>query len=93
MCLASAQRQEAAPLLQGTYIPVAKQASHQSLTHACKMCTDGLFVLTSNKISYCNYVHPFTQYAVSGSMLKQPYQTTWIFTLEHVKLVRTQSDV
>lgn len=74
-------------------ILVDKHAGHQSRTHACKMHSTGRFVFISNRISYCSYVHHFIQDAVSGSMLKWPYQTTWIFTLERAESVGTQSSV
>lgn len=74
-------------------ILVDKHAGHQSRTHAGKMHSAGQFVLVSNKISYYSYVYHFIQDAVSDSMLKWPYQTTWIFTLERVESVGTQSSV
>lgn len=56
----------------GTYISVDKQAGHQSCTHALQNAQWWAIVFVSNKGSYCSYVHHFIQYALSGSVLKQP---------------------
>lgn len=64
-----------------------------SHTHAWKMCSAGISVFVSDKISYCSYVHHFIYDAVLGSVLKKTYQTIRIFTLEYVESLCTQSSV